>query len=94
MKRLNRNHLKYLAIVAMVVDHVAWAFVPTVSLLGQLMHLFGRLTGPLMAFFLAEGYAHTRDVKNTPCVWGSLLCSPGCPSACLRPGAPFIRCSA
>lgn len=64
MKRLNRNHLKYLAITAMVVDHVAWAFVPTVSLLGQLMHLFGRLTGPLMAFFLAEGYAHTRDVKK------------------------------
>lgn len=61
---LNRNQLKYLAILAMVVDHVAWAFVPKATLLGQLMHFFGRITGPVMAFFLAEGYLHTRSVKK------------------------------
>ena len=62
--KLNRNCLKYLVIVAMVIDHIAWAFVPYETLLGQLMHLIGRLTGPTMAFFLAEGYAHTRNVKR------------------------------
>ena len=65
MKRgLNRNQLKYLVIAAMVIDHVAWAFVPTATVLGQVMHFIGRLTGPTMAFFLAEGYLHTRDVKK------------------------------
>ena len=61
---LNRNQLKYLAVAAMLIDHLAWAFVPTASLLGQGMHLVGRLTGPMMAFFVAEGYLHTRSVKQ------------------------------
>ena len=48
----------------MLIDHIAWAFVPTGSLLGQVMHFIGRLTGPTMAFFIAEGYQHTRNVKK------------------------------
>lgn len=66
MKRisLNRNQIKYLVIVAMLIDHIAWAFVPTRSVLGQVMHFIGRLTGPTMACFLAEGYLHTRNVKK------------------------------
>lgn len=58
---LNRNQIKYLVILAMLVDHVAWAFVPTASTPGQLMHLFGRLTGATMAYFVVEGYLHTRS---------------------------------
>lgn len=61
---LNRNQLKYLVIVAMLIDHIAWAFVPTASLLGQVMHFIGRLTGPTMAYFVAEGYHYTRNVKK------------------------------
>lgn len=61
---LNRNQLKYLVIAAMLIDHIAWAFVPTASLLGQVMHFIGRLTGPTMAYFLAEGYHYTRNVKK------------------------------
>lgn len=61
---LNRNQLKYLAIIAMAVDHFAWAFVPYNTYLGQAMHFVGRLTGPVMAFFLAEGYLHTRSVPR------------------------------
>lgn len=61
---MNRTQLKYFVIVAMLVDHIAWAFVPTASLAGQIMHAFGRLTAPTMAFFLAEGYEHTRNVKK------------------------------
>lgn len=61
---LNRNQLKYLVIAAMLIDHIAWAFVPTASLLGQVMHIIGRLTGPTMAYMLAEGYHYTRNVKK------------------------------
>ena len=66
MKRigLNRNQLKYLVIVAMLIDHIAWGFVPLESVAGQVMHFIGRLTGPTMAYFLAEGYIHTRNKKK------------------------------
>lgn len=66
MKRLslNQNQLKYLAIVAMTIDHIAWAFVPTESLQGQVMHFIGRLTAPTMAYFIVEGYLHTRSVRR------------------------------
>lgn len=60
----NSNTLKLFAITAMLIDHIAWAFVPTVSPLGELMHLIGRITAPTMCFFIAEGYYHTRNVKR------------------------------
>lgn len=61
---LNRNQLKYLAIAAMIIDHIAWLFVPTDSVLGFVMHFFGRLTAPIMTYFIAEGYRHTHNVKR------------------------------
>ena len=56
--------LKYIAVICMVIDHAAWAFVPTASVLGQLLHTVGRLTAPIMCFFVAEGYYHTRSRKR------------------------------
>lgn len=65
LKCLNRNQLKYIALIAMLIDHIAWAFVdPQSPLIGGIMHLFGRITGGTMAFFVAEGYEHTRSVKR------------------------------
>ncbi|MBR6380212.1 MAG: hypothetical protein IKS07_00870 [Lachnospiraceae bacterium] len=61
---INRNALKYIAIVAMLIDHIGWTFVATNSVLGQVMHFVGRLTGPIMAYMLYEGYLHTRSVKK------------------------------
>lgn len=61
---LNRNQLKYIAIAAMLVDHIAWAFVPLDTVLGQLMHFIGRFTGPVMAYFVYEGYIHTSDKRK------------------------------
>ena len=61
---MNRNQIKYLAIAAMLIDHIAWQFVPLGSVLAQIMHFTGRLTGPVMAFFLTEGYLHTRNLKR------------------------------
>lgn len=63
-KGFSANALKYYAAFAMLIDHVAWGFVPTASVLGQVMHIIGRTTAPIMCFFIAEGYFHTRDVKK------------------------------
>ncbi len=60
---LNRNQIKYIVIIAMLIDHIAWGFVDAVNpLLGGAMHFIGRLTGPTMAYFVGEGYRYTRDV--------------------------------
>lgn len=56
--------LKLIAIVAMLIDHIAWAFVPLDTFLGFTMHVIGRLTAPIMCFFIAEGFHHTRNVKK------------------------------
>lgn len=57
-------HLKIIAIFAMLIDHIAWAFVPLESALGQIMHIIGRLTAPIMCFFIAEGFYHTKNIKK------------------------------
>lgn len=58
---MNRQQIKLLAIAAMTIDHIALVFVPSSSILYYMMRLIGRLTAPLMAFMLAEGYRHTRS---------------------------------
>ena len=60
---LSRNTLKYFAVACMICDHIAVAFVDEEPLKTVLTFL-GGLTMPIMAFFLAEGYVHTRDVKK------------------------------
>ena len=60
----NSYIIKLFAITAMLIDHIAWAFVPTLSPLGQVMHIIGRITAPVMCYFIAEGYYHTRSVKK------------------------------
>ena len=61
---LSANQIKYILIIAMVIDHIAWGFVEKGSAAWEIMHFFGRLTGPGMAFFLVQGYIHTRDFKK------------------------------
>lgn len=61
---LSGNTLKNIAILAMLIDHVAWAFVPSTSVLGIAMHFVGRITGPTMFYFIAEGYHYTRNANK------------------------------
>lgn len=61
---LDRTQLKIIAVISMIIDHVAWGFVDFYTPLGQVMHVLGRLTIPIMCFFVAEGYKKTRDVKQ------------------------------
>lgn len=63
---LNANQLKLIAIIAMTVDHLTWTIWPGYSreLPVILLHICGRLTAPIMWFFIAEGYHYTRDIKK------------------------------
>ena len=60
---LSASALKLIAIIAMTVDHTAWLFIPTESLAGWIMHFIGRMTAPIMCFFISEGYHHTHDLR-------------------------------
>lgn len=65
-KGLNSNQLKLIAIVAMTIDHVVSVVFPNYPtdwwILG--CHVIGRLTAPIMWYFIAEGYHYTHDVKK------------------------------
>lgn len=68
-KGLNASQLKRVAVIAMVIDHIAPLFVYSgmpgwlMNVVG-VMNVIGRLTMPIMCFFIAEGFYHTRDVKG------------------------------
>ncbi len=87
--RLSANALKFIAIIAMLIDHIAWAFVPFASPLGQIMHIIGRITAPTMCFFIAEGYFHTRDVKRYALRLGIFAVLSHCPFILFEFGRPF-----
>ena len=61
LRVLNRNQIKYIVIAAMLIDHIAYAYVPMKTPLGVGMRFVGRLTGPTMAYFIAEGFMHTKS---------------------------------
>jgi hypothetical protein len=63
---LNTNALKAIAIVAMTIDHLAWTFFPgyRIDVITLFMHIIGRLTAPIMIFFIVEGYFRTRNIKK------------------------------
>ena len=63
---LNSNQIKTIAIIAMTVDHLTWVLFPGFNTAWYVLclHVIGRLTAPIMWFFIAEGYHHTRDVKK------------------------------
>lgn len=58
------NNLKYIAILAMVIDHITYAFVPDGTALSVVMHFIGRTTGPIMFFSAVEGYHHTSNIRK------------------------------
>ncbi len=65
-KQLNANHLKLIAIIAMTVDHLSDLIFPGYPMhpasLG--LHLIGRLTAPIMWFFVCEGFYYTQNLKK------------------------------
>lgn len=63
-KTLSCDTIKYIAIMAMLLDHIAWAFLQFDSPTAQVFHFIGRITAPTMCFFIVQGFLHTRDVKK------------------------------
>jgi hypothetical protein len=67
MKKIfNSNHLKLIAIIAMTIDHLTWLAFPGCQKIWyvMLLHIIGRLTAPIMWFFIVEGYNHTHNLKR------------------------------
>lgn len=55
----------------MTLDHVAWKFFPLTSICGQIFHLLGRITAPIMCYLLVEGYHHTKNINKYTLRMGS-----------------------
>ncbi|MBR5180267.1 MAG: hypothetical protein IKW90_15935 [Lachnospiraceae bacterium] len=64
MTKLNATQIKVIAIIAMTIDHIAELFVPYGSALYYIMRLIGKITAPVMCYFLAEGFRYTHDKKK------------------------------
>lgn len=47
----------------MTIDHIAW-ILPNDMYCSYIMHVIGRITAPIMWFFVAEGVYHTKDWKK------------------------------
>lgn len=65
-KILNSTILKLIAIIAMTFDHSAsliWGF-NSHNPWAIAFHVIGRLTFPIMAYLIVEGYHHTRNAKK------------------------------
>ena len=64
--KLNSNLLKLIAITAMTLDHIAWLVFPGYSTdpLPLVLHIIGRITCPIMCYFVAEGYRYTKNINK------------------------------
>lgn len=56
---LNHDQLKYIAAAAMLADHIGAFLLPHAGAMYVLCRLIGRLTAPVMCYFLAEGFRYT-----------------------------------
>ena len=63
---LSSDALKLIAIIAMTIDHAGWLIFPGYSreIPAIIMHIIGRITCPVMCYFVAEGYHYTRNLRK------------------------------
>ncbi len=90
-KKLNANTLKLIAILAMTLDHSIDIFYPHYQMnwITILCHLIGRVTAPIMWFFISEGFTYTRNRKKYAMrlFWFSIISHF---AYCFAFGIPFI----
>lgn len=61
---LTANSLKLIAIIAMLIDHLGYAFLSSDGYLWFVFRCIGRITAPIMFFFIAEGYHRTKNINK------------------------------
>ena len=63
---LNGSQLKIIALIAMTMDHIAWAIWPGYPRQWYILaiHGLGRLAAPVFWYFIVEGYFHTRNFRR------------------------------
>ncbi len=61
---LNRDQIKYFAMFAMLLNHIAGIFLEPGTLQAELFFDIGYFTAITMCYFMVEGYQHTRSKKN------------------------------
>ncbi len=70
MKLFNRSFLKWLALITMLIDHIGAVIGEEVFAswnllwLYQLLRTIGRISFPIFAFFIAEGWYYTNNKKR------------------------------
>lgn len=57
---MNRNVLKIIALITMIIDHVGKVFFDGI----EIFRIIGRLALPIFAFFVAEGFYYTKNRKK------------------------------
>lgn len=65
-KCFSGRDLKLIAIAAMTLDHLVWTVMPGYDRTWWVLlcHALGRIAAPVMWFFIAEGFFHTRSIKR------------------------------
>ena len=63
-KLLNRDEIKYIAMLTMLLNHIANIFLEPGTALYTLFVNIGYFTAPVMCWFLVEGYYYTRSKKR------------------------------
>ena len=58
--KFNGTQLKFIALLAMLVDHIGYAFFPDV----MVFRAIGRVAFPIFAFLVTEGMVHTSNWKK------------------------------
>ena len=61
---LNRDTIKYIAMLTMLLNHISHVFLERGTFLAVLFEYVGYFTAPVMCWFLVEGYQYTRSKKN------------------------------
>lgn len=62
---LNVNQLKIIAIVTMIIDHVGYYFEPCINdVIYYVLRVTGRISMPIFAFILVQGFFHTSSLKK------------------------------
>ena len=61
---LNRDTIKYIAMLTMLLNHISHVFLQQGTFLATLFEDVGYFTAPVMCWFLVEGYQYTRSKKN------------------------------